>query len=346
MRIKTFFRGTCLMLSLLLLHSTLFACSGQLATPTSITSGSVAIDPANQGEINSIAFSPNGDLLAANASDGIGIWRVATGERVYTLPADSKVLVWDIANDRPISGDRDNAVRIWQMGSKQPMAVLSGHQPAQGTAAEGGSGIIALTVSPDGAWIASAGHDKQVFLWSSKTGKQVLALPRFSDLVTAVAFSPDGTQLATAGLEQPVVLWDSQTGKEILRLNTDADSIYALVFSLDGRWLATGGKEGIVRVWDVTTGALNQTLNVGQWIYSMVYSPDGKTIATGDQSGQVLLWDIFSGQVQQTMSGSSTPVYAVAFSTDGHLLTSAGKGETIRLWDPRTGAMIKMIKSF
>jgi hypothetical protein len=52
--------------------------------------------------------------------------------------------------------------------------------------------VLAVTFSPDGRRIASAGYDKTIKVWDAGSGQVLLTLKGHSDVVWHVAFSPDG----------------------------------------------------------------------------------------------------------------------------------------------------------
>src|SRR5882724_8126357 len=47
-------------------------------------------------------------------------------------------------------------------------------------------GVLTLVYSPDGKWLASAGHDKVIRLWDAETGKAILSLEGHKDAVSSV----------------------------------------------------------------------------------------------------------------------------------------------------------------
>jgi hypothetical protein len=153
----------------------------------------VTLRPAAGGEdaerqrIFSLAFSPDGGLLAAGAgrsgfvtdpreewrgrAGGLYLYDVARGELLAGFPApNDDVMAVAFSPDGALlfAGSTDCTVRVVDVVARQEVAVLSGHV----------GGVNALVFSPDGATLASAGGDGLVRLWP---WRQLLARPESSE---------------------------------------------------------------------------------------------------------------------------------------------------------------------
>lgn len=147
----------------------------------------------------SIAFSPDGTVLASGNGVGITLWDVDTGESRASLSrGDIRSVVFSPDGTLLASGHPDGKVRLWDTATNQEWATLGEHD-----------GIVyTLAFSPDGTLLASAGQDSLVRLWDVAT-KDVVATIRIPRTRTwSVAFSSDGTLLASGSDDGLIRLWD------------------------------------------------------------------------------------------------------------------------------------------
>jgi WD40 repeat protein/tRNA A-37 threonylcarbamoyl transferase component Bud32 len=197
----------------------------------------------------------------------------------------------------------------------------------------------ALAFSSHGEFLATAGWDNGVRLWTIATGA-CTTIGEASPGFKSVAFAPDGTTLATGSENGTLTVWDTATWKERRRWSGHADEVDAVAFSPDGKLLASGcghpmlGKRPCEAIlWDAADGKLLFSLqgHLGP-VTAVAFSPDGKRLATASTDRTVKLWDVVSGQCLVTLAGHADAVDGVAFREDGRLLATTSRDGTVRLW--------------
>ena len=300
------------------------------------SSGAETILRGFRDGVRTVAFSPDGHLLAASSLSGaVRVWDLQ-GRRPLGSPLQGGWgEVWSVAfspDGRTLAfSGADGAVRLLDVRNRTVLAVLRTQDRVDGVA-----------FSPDGRTLASAGRDGTVRLWNLRDRRPLgPPLRGHTDRVVSVAFSPDGRTLASAGFDQTVRLWDVRTGRALgppLRGHTGA--IVSVAFSPDGRTLASSDLDGTIRLWDVRTRTpRGRPLrgNAGE-VWSVAFSADGRTLALSGWNGTVSLRSAHGLGLVGELRGHSGHVDGVAFSPDGRTLASAGFDGTVRLWPmPKPG---------
>ena len=204
----------------------------------------IATLPAHTHPVLSLAFSPDGAVLASAAPDGIRLWDVAAQTRSATLPVGAGSVAFSADGATLVSGSEDG-VRLWKVETQTEVISFS---QSWGRWGFGGN---AVAFAPDGILLAAGGDNTTVRLWEVATDEVVAVLEGHDRPVRSVAFSADGN-LVASGADLGVNLWDPGTKERLVTLQGEGRGINTVALSPDGTTLASGTEDGKVDLWDVS----------------------------------------------------------------------------------------------
>jgi WD40 repeat protein/cellulose biosynthesis protein BcsQ len=278
----------------------------------------VAVLAGHQQDVNSLAFSPDGQLLASAGADRtVRIWEIAANRERHALRGhEGEVTGVAFSPDGKlvVSASWDATVKIWDVASGRECGLLRGHKGA----------VTSVAFSPDGRLVASGSWDKLVILWDLKNSKVKGVIRGHTKMVTSIAFAPNGQTLATGGWDKTAKLWDTENGRELLDLPGHRFAISTVAFLGDGQALATGSWDTTAKLWDLATGAELQTFRGHtESVRSLAFGPGGTVLATGSWDGAAKIWNVETGKELATFRGHGDKVHAVAF----------GPGQTAKIED-------------
>ena len=332
--------------------------------------------------VRSIAFHPDGNILASGSSDRtVRLWDVNTGIEIRSLTAH-KGSVYSVAFSHDgttlASGSYDRTVRLWDTDTGTEIHTLTGHtrsiddiafnhdstmlasaalfenirlwDVATGTEirtfAIGRNSAFCVAFSPNNNTLAAGGHDETVRLWDADTGTELHTLRGHTHHIRTVAFSPDGNTVASnGGWEETIRLWHVTTGTELHTLTGHTYPISSITFHPSGDMLASGSSDDTIRLWDVATGTERRTFADHSPSGNAFLSTDTKVQATRNIDYTIRLWDAETGMTLHTLTGHTDKVISLAFSPDRTMLVSGSDDRSIRLWDVATGTLLHTLKT-
>ncbi len=189
-----------------------------------VATGQVRGLQGHKGAFRSLAFSPDGILLASGGHDNrIRLWDTTTGkERAVLTGHDRTVTCLAFSPDSSLlaSGSEDSTLRLWDAAAGAERTKLEGHTGP----------VTWVAFSPDGRFVASCGADKTMRLWEAATGKELRRMEGHTKKVNTLALSPDGSFLVSGGDDKTVRAWDTSSGAQLWQLTARRVGIFGYRF--------------------------------------------------------------------------------------------------------------------
>ena len=290
----------------------------------------------HQGAVYSVAFSPDGQMLASGSDDHtIKLWNLSqpdTNPKILKHEGKVMVIAFFFSEDKKVqllaSGSGDKKVRLWNLLERDPQpTIFDQHEDI----------VNSVAFSPNGQILASAGDDKTIRLWNpSQPDTDPKILENHKKPVCSIAFNPDGQILASGSEDKTIQLWDPSQNKPFKILEDHEGRVNSVAFSSNGQMLASGSDDETIRIWNLHQNNTAPRVLKGHYfnITSVAFSPDDQMLASGSWDNTLRFWDLREPiPKSKPLKGSKDTVMAVAFSPDGQMLASGSWDETVRLWN-------------
>ncbi len=257
---------------------------------------------AHRDMVHSLAFNPDGTLLASGDYRQAKLWRRTKNVQKLSF-SDTETNMWKTVAISPdgewlATGSVEGKVKLFDLASGKEAKLLAGAEKA----------ISTLKFSPDGTKLASGSVDKKIRIWSLPDG-ELFAEAETSDAVNALTWVAAGKQIATGGADKMIHIWklpDSAKGEltALKELKGHSGSISSLDTILPaGNEIISGSPDGSIRHWNVEKGQSIREMKHGSPIASVAVRPDGKRFASAGTNNIAKLWDSKDGKQIAELKG-------------------------------------------
>ncbi len=326
-----------------------------------------------------LIYSPQGHMLALLTASYILFWDAVVGVELGYITGFSgfpgrAACAFTPDGTRFIVGDAVGIVRIWDSGSGEVVALLSGHSHevssiavspdgTQFTSGDTGgvlriwdlkrcegvfdvrghtAAISALMPGAGGDMIASGDFAGRAYIWNLQDDIEYSCPALDDDHVRELLFRPDQRQLAVMGGKSLKVFENGQTVFSFAPENLPGfNDLTALAFSQDNRQLAVGLNRSsmAVKVWDTQTG-ISSTVTGLTGTEKMVFAAMPATLLLLASNGKIVTWNVADGcreqVVSNTLSGLAPQPGSVGNNPAGGSLVWLSRDQLV-FWDSLTG---------
>ncbi|HYZ11047.1 MAG TPA: AAA family ATPase, partial [Actinomycetota bacterium] len=298
----------------------------------------------HDADLNNVAFSGDGSMLATAGDDGAAkVWDPDSGRELGSLQGpEGPVLGPSFSPDGSLAAAAwlfEDTVRVWDVATGKTVHEL-----------DLVPGPFRTSFSPDGRQLAIASEEGVAVVVDVRTGKELLSLEGHEGEVRDVDWSPDGRWIATSSFDSTVGIWDARTGD--LKFSLFHDGPVA-----DADWSPDGSRlvaaSGRATVWEVTgTGGRRlfslSAQDASAGMQGVAFSPDGDRVLTGDAGiTAAKVWDVSrTGDAEwANIPGNPEWVTGVAFAPSGDELVVSGEHGSVGVWNPETGKVIQTLEA-
>lgn len=160
---------------------------------------------AHQKDINAVACSPDGSLLATGSQDRtLKIWDAESGSLTATCKGHRRG-VFDVGfspvDKVVVSASGDATIRVWNAVSGSCLRTLQGHD----------AGVLRSLFITRGMQLVSSSLDGLLKVWSVRSGECDVTIDAHEGNIWALDVVEDGTAVVSGGMDGVVEVWYDAT---------------------------------------------------------------------------------------------------------------------------------------
>lgn len=285
----------------------------------------------NNNWIDNLASSPDGNkIMAGTGKHGLIILDSQMQKVVKHYPT-TKQWVNDVdwsKNNLLAAANADStdgSVQVWRLPEQDPIFTLERAYPMR-----------TVAWSPDGNYLACAGHSQAIEIWDPIAARQVNHYAYREGNTTGInriKWSFDGRYIACANDNSAVHVWETATGKQVTVYAKHLDRVIDITWCPGKYLIASASADQTAQVWDALSGRTVTTYTGHKGaVHSINWSPNKQYLVSGSSDTTAQVWDALTGKHIDTYAGRNSEVLAVCWSNNGNFIVVGSQAQGIEVW--------------
>jgi len=317
---------------------------------------------AHRDFVHSLAFSPDGNLLATGGFRVVKLWKRELARQAAKLAAPAAITATAVSADGRTAAiaSGDNTIRLLNLADGKPGKILKGHTAAV-------SGLSFYPAPEEAARLAAATAAAGVAQTAAETAASAAAAgvkdfdPKALKLKgDAIAAEKKKRADAKTAADKAVVAAKAAVATAT-KTQADFDKLAA-----SGSLLVSGGQDKGLRIWKVVDGSPVRQLATPAAINDVTFTKDGARVVSAHADNLVRVWNVVEPkpaakkkaaadkkkkkaaaagpQPALVIKGHTKPVTGVALILPaGTQIVTASQDATVRIFDVTKGNQIRSI---
>lgn len=311
--------------------------AGEVVLVPTDTAQQTYLQAGSDRSIDGLAFSRDGQFLAAGGQDGaVRIWQVQAEapELIATLenaPAWVDQMAWSPTHNY-LAFSLGKFVQVWDADSR---TILT-------TCHFDSSSVLEIIWHPTGDRLTVSGY-QGVKIWTTADWDDDPYLLTIPSATVAIAWSPDGKYIASGNMDRTITVLEWENPHPWV-MRGFPGKIRQLAWSdlptkMNAPLLASASAESIV-IWekhkDEAIGWEGRVLgNHEATVQAIRFQPGSTLLASASDDGWVALWHK-AKRLTQTLNGAPAGFTCLSWHPHGQFLAAGGRQGEVLLWEQGT----------
>ena len=197
--------------------------------------------------------------------------------------------------------------------------------------------VYTIDFSSNGSYLASAGHDKKIFIWDIfDECKNTGLLTGHKNAILDIKFSNDDTNIYTCSADKTLGIFDIETEKKVKKFAGHEGIVNSIDKTKRGlEVIASVSDDNSLRIWDTRFKDPIHVFETKYPLLAVCFNETGDRVFTSGIENTIQVWDLRNKVLEDQYYGHTNTITDLSISHNGNYILSTSMDQTVRCWDIR-----------